>query len=462
MTKLSIVMPVLDEAAEIEAALAALAPYRARGVEVIVVDGGSSDGTPELARPLADRVIAAPRGRSRADECRRRRGTRRRAAVPARRHASAGERRPAGARRPCAFGPQPGAASTCASTAAACCALIAVDDEPALAPDRHRHRRPGDVHDPRGIRTRGRLSADRADGGRGAVGAAQAHRPPARLARARDHLGAALAGARHAAHRAADVAAAACAFSSAPIPASWRGPTAMPAATTSSVAIAILAKAPVPGLAKTRLIPSIGAHAAAVLQERMTERTVATALAADIGPVTLWCAPDPSHASFRDLVARLPRRAQAAAGRRSRRAHARRHRRRRRPYAGDRHRLPGLHGGAFCARPPRRCDDADVVLIPAEDGGYVLIGARAAHPQLFSGIAWGTAAVMQETRARIAALGLESDRTRPAVGRRHRGRPRALRAAVSGNGALVTAAGSAPARTRSAARRRCAPRAAAP
>jgi rSAM/selenodomain-associated transferase 2 len=64
MMKLSIVMPVLDEAAEIEAALAALAPYRRRGVEVVVVDGGSGDGTPELAHPLADRVIAAPRGRS--------------------------------------------------------------------------------------------------------------------------------------------------------------------------------------------------------------------------------------------------------------------------------------------------------------------------------------------------------------------------------------------------------------
>ncbi len=61
--KLSIVMPVLNEAADIAAVLQALAPYRARGTEVIVVDGGSSDGTPELARPLADRVIAGPRGR---------------------------------------------------------------------------------------------------------------------------------------------------------------------------------------------------------------------------------------------------------------------------------------------------------------------------------------------------------------------------------------------------------------
>jgi len=61
---LSIIMPVLDEAAEIEAALQALAPYRERGVEVIVVDGGSRDATAARARPLADYVIMAPRGRS--------------------------------------------------------------------------------------------------------------------------------------------------------------------------------------------------------------------------------------------------------------------------------------------------------------------------------------------------------------------------------------------------------------
>jgi len=61
--KLSIVMPVLDEAAGIASALQALAPYRERGVELIVVDGGSTDNTTDLAGPLADRVIAAPRGR---------------------------------------------------------------------------------------------------------------------------------------------------------------------------------------------------------------------------------------------------------------------------------------------------------------------------------------------------------------------------------------------------------------
>jgi rSAM/selenodomain-associated transferase 2 len=64
MMKLSIIMPVLDEAAEVEAALAALAPFRARGVEVIVVDGGSGDDTVAVARPHADRVIVAARGRA--------------------------------------------------------------------------------------------------------------------------------------------------------------------------------------------------------------------------------------------------------------------------------------------------------------------------------------------------------------------------------------------------------------
>ena len=63
MRRLTIVLPVLDEAAIIIGALQALAPLRARGVEVVVVDGGSSDGTRHLARPLADRVIAVSRGR---------------------------------------------------------------------------------------------------------------------------------------------------------------------------------------------------------------------------------------------------------------------------------------------------------------------------------------------------------------------------------------------------------------
>jgi rSAM/selenodomain-associated transferase 2 len=61
---LSIIVPVLDEAAGIEACLAPLQPMRARGVEVVVVDGGSRDATRSLAAPLADLVLQSARGRA--------------------------------------------------------------------------------------------------------------------------------------------------------------------------------------------------------------------------------------------------------------------------------------------------------------------------------------------------------------------------------------------------------------
>jgi rSAM/selenodomain-associated transferase 2 len=61
---LSIIMPVLNEAAGVEDALLALGPYRARGTEVIVADGGSSDNTVARVRPLADRVTSGQRGRA--------------------------------------------------------------------------------------------------------------------------------------------------------------------------------------------------------------------------------------------------------------------------------------------------------------------------------------------------------------------------------------------------------------
>lgn len=176
-----------------------------------------------------------------------------------------------------------------------------------------------------------------------------------------------------------------------------------------TTSIAILAKAPVAGFAKTRLIPAIGAHAAAVLQERLTEQTVATAKVANIGPVTLWCAPDLSHRSFHALVARfgvrLARQPDGDLGARMLAA-----------FTG-----PTLVIGTDCpALAPqhlRAAADAlrqtDVVLIPAADGGYVLIGAREGHPELFSGIAWGTDTVLTEARKRVAALGLKSSELAP-------------------------------------------------
>ena len=62
--RLAVIIPTLNEAARIRAALEALAPLRARGHQVIVVDGASDDATAELAAPLCDRVLSAPRGRA--------------------------------------------------------------------------------------------------------------------------------------------------------------------------------------------------------------------------------------------------------------------------------------------------------------------------------------------------------------------------------------------------------------
>jgi len=171
----------------------------------------------------------------------------------------------------------------------------------------------------------------------------------------------------------------------------------------SSVSIAILAKAPVPGSVKTRLIPTIGAHAAAVLQERLTERVVATALAANVGPVTLWCAPDSTHSAFLKLVTRsritLRPQPEGDLGARMLAATA---------AAGG----PVLVVGTDCpaltdvhlrSAASALREGADIILIPAEDGGYVLIGLRSAQPTVFSGIPWGTNTVLAETRSRVIA-----------------------------------------------------------
>jgi rSAM/selenodomain-associated transferase 1 len=174
----------------------------------------------------------------------------------------------------------------------------------------------------------------------------------------------------------------------------------------SRVAIAIMAKAPIPGLAKTRLIPTIGAHAAAVLQEHLTERAVATALASNVGPVALWCMPDPSHASFRELVRHhkvtLKRQPAGDLGARMLAAMT----------AGAGPTLvigtdcPAITAEHLRASADALRDGADVVLIPAEDGGYVLIGTRAVQPKIFASVTWGTATVLTETRVRISVAGL--------------------------------------------------------
>ncbi|MCH8499543.1 MAG: TIGR04283 family arsenosugar biosynthesis glycosyltransferase [Marinobacter sp.] len=61
----SIIMPVLNEAACLQDYLSPLQALRTQGWELIVTDGGSDDGSVQLAQPLCDRVVSAPRGRAR-------------------------------------------------------------------------------------------------------------------------------------------------------------------------------------------------------------------------------------------------------------------------------------------------------------------------------------------------------------------------------------------------------------
>lgn len=173
--------------------------------------------------------------------------------------------------------------------------------------------------------------------------------------------------------------------------------------------LAVLAKAPVPGRAKTRLMPRLGAEGAAALHRELLLRTLETAVAATSpAAITLWFTPEPGrsvgHAFFDECAAHfdIQLRPQPA-GDLGVRMHA----------ALAAMPGPGLVIGSDCplidAPLLQRCQvalgSADCVLLPAEDGGYGLVGARHAERRLFRGIDWGTDSVMTQTLARLRTLG---------------------------------------------------------
>ncbi len=174
-------------------------------------------------------------------------------------------------------------------------------------------------------------------------------------------------------------------------------------------AIAVLARAPQAGRAKTRLIPGLGAAGAARAQRRFCLQTLQTAQAAGPAALTLWCAPDQRQHFFRALVRRLAVtcEAQPAGELGERMLHA---------FASHFESgtdLPLLLVGTDCPvlapahlqQAARALATHDVVLIPAEDGGYVLIGMRRMVPQVFDEIEWSTPAVLAQTRERLRVVG---------------------------------------------------------
>lgn len=161
--------------------------------------------------------------------------------------------------------------------------------------------------------------------------------------------------------------------------------------------VALFTRWPETGKAKTRLIPAIGAEAAAALHKRLTERMVATVRAAGL-PLEVrstgaapqafrdWLGPDVSvvDQGEGDLGQRLARTAETT---------------------------PVLLLGADVPDvTPAHLTEAAALLTshrlvigPAEDGGYWLLGLSEAMPQLFAGIAWGTETVFAATLARAAS-----------------------------------------------------------
>jgi rSAM/selenodomain-associated transferase 1 len=170
----------------------------------------------------------------------------------------------------------------------------------------------------------------------------------------------------------------------------------------------VFARAPQPGEAKTRLIPALGKAGAAALHRRLVAHSLRAATDAQLGPVELWCAPDAGDPFFRECERRfgvtLRSQGQGDLGARMQGA-----------FEAALARTPRaiLVGSDIPALSAQYLHDAeralvggdDVVIGPAEDGGYVLVGLSHCDPELFRGIPWGGPEALAETRRRIAALG---------------------------------------------------------
>jgi len=172
--------------------------------------------------------------------------------------------------------------------------------------------------------------------------------------------------------------------------------------------ILIFARAPVPGRVKTRLIPALGAEGACALYRDCLLHVVEVACVEALAPVELWCDPDVTHPVFAQLAARWPLslRVQQGDDLGARMRHAvatALHGARKVVLIGSD--VPAL-GPVHLQRALRDLEESEVVMNPAEDGGYVLLGVCADHPSLFEDMPWGSEQVAAETRRRCRVAGL--------------------------------------------------------
>jgi len=171
----------------------------------------------------------------------------------------------------------------------------------------------------------------------------------------------------------------------------------------------LLTKAPDPGKVKTRLAAYLGADAAAGLYKKLLHDCLKMSVSADLCPVEIWCSPSTEHAFFQHCRkiygTSLQQQDQGDLGQRM--SHAIRSALRSADHA--------VLIGADC--PALTADDlhmalntlsqgTDVVLGPAVDGGYYLIGMSGHHPCLFENIPWSTHNVLPVTERRLRKRGL--------------------------------------------------------
>ncbi len=170
----------------------------------------------------------------------------------------------------------------------------------------------------------------------------------------------------------------------------------------------VYAKAPVPGDVKTRLLPALDAASAALLHAALVERALMNVQKSGLGPGELCCAPDATHSFFRtcaeDFGVALTEQGKGDLGERMFSTLWR---------ALQSH-VAAIIIGADCpaltgkhiATAAKALATHDVVLTPADDGGYALIGARRLDAAMFSHIEWGTGGVLAQQRARLRDTGL--------------------------------------------------------
>lgn len=173
--------------------------------------------------------------------------------------------------------------------------------------------------------------------------------------------------------------------------------------------ILVFARAPIPGHTKTRLIPALGETGAARLHAEMIHQTLEKVTAPGNVEAELWCAPDTNHRFFVSCANTygVELRQQSGNSLGERMSNAFTESLDRSPWTI----LIGSDCPELTINDLKRAisilrSDADAVLGPATDGGYVLIGLSRLAPSLFTDMPWGSDQIAELTRKRLRDLGM--------------------------------------------------------